>query len=53
MVAPPPGASICLGRPLRDSGQSRVPEPPDRMTGVMRRSALFRVLLPGWMELAV
>jgi hypothetical protein len=29
--------SSCLGRSARDSGHSRVPDPPDRMMGVMRR----------------
>src|SRR4051812_16695418 len=33
MVRSPVSASSCLGSSSRDSGQSRVPEPPERMTG--------------------
>src|SRR5690349_2766909 len=33
MVRSPVRARSCLGRSSRDSGQSRVPEPPERMTG--------------------
>jgi hypothetical protein len=32
----------CLGNALRDSGHSREPDPPDRMTGVMRVSAILK-----------
>jgi hypothetical protein len=32
-----------LGRPARDSGHSRVPEPPERMTGLMVGDVMRRV----------
>ncbi len=36
MVSLPVSASNCLGYISRDSGQSRVPAPPDRITGINR-----------------
>src|SRR5665213_3105415 len=41
MVRSPARASSCLGNALRDSGHNRVPEPPERMTGVMTGSLLM------------
>src|SRR3546814_4392658 len=38
-VCSPSKRTNCLGRLCRDDGQSRVPEPPHRMTGVI--NALF------------
>jgi hypothetical protein len=35
MVSSAVSASNCLGRSGVDIGQSRVPDPPDRMTGVI------------------
>ena len=32
----------CLGKLSRETGQSRVPEPPERMTGTMGDSVLMR-----------
>ena len=34
IVRSPTSGSSCLGYSSRDSGQSRVPEPPDRITGM-------------------
>jgi len=35
MVLSPTKGKYCLGYCLRDSGQSRVPEPPERITGII------------------
>ena len=36
----------CLGKLLRETGQSRVPDPPQRMTGVMSVDVMAFPLLP-------
>ena len=35
IVLSPTSGKYCLGYCLRESGQSCVPEPPERMTGIM------------------
>jgi hypothetical protein len=43
-------AQSCLGKLSRDTGHSRVPEPPDKITGTIRLSviAYIQILTPLW-----
>ena len=41
IVLSPTNGKYCLGYCLRDSGHSRVPEPPERMTGIISISLHF------------
>ena len=38
-------AQSCLGKLSRDTGHSRVPEPPDRITGTIRLSVMAYIQL--------
>jgi hypothetical protein len=41
MLRSPAKGRSCLGKALRDSGHKRVPEPPERITGVMEEIVLL------------
>ncbi len=45
MVLSPTKGKYCLGYCLRDKGQSLVPEPPERITGIMLDNIKFIVLI--------
>ena len=45
MVLSPAKGKYCLGYALRDSGQRRVPEPPERITGVILYNTHLKLLL--------
>ena len=45
MESSPTSDRNCLGKASRDSGHNRVPEPPDRMTGIIGRLCRTRLSL--------